>query len=180
MGIRGSTGRLVDLINPQPESFEAEDIARALSFENRYAGNYGPYSVAQHSVLVARYASKVHGGRQVVLSALHHDDAEAVTGDVPRPVKRLCPELRALERRLEAAINLQHGIEISHPVVVEADMAVFKSEIYRLVPPDARWLYEPSVADVKCTLLPYADIAPWGPERAFAEYMDLHTALVKR
>ena len=176
MGIRGSQGRLVDLVNPSPDSFQPEEIARALSLENRYAGNYGPYSVAQHAVLVAEEVESLAGNvsDNLVLAALHHDDTEAVTGDVPRPVKNLCPEFRALERRLEQAVEVRYGISIKHPAVKAADMAVFASEVHRLVPPDARWIYLDEIRGFDGALLSYVDLVPWGPDRAFARYMDMH------
>lgn len=174
MGIRGSQGRLVDLASPDPASFQAEEVARALANENRYAGNYGPYSVAQHSVLVARMVERMGGEGPLCLAGVHHDDSEAVTGDVPRPVKNMCPDFRALEARLEAAVAARWGVDLRAPIVKAADMAVFKSEVYCLVPPDARWIYEAEIAQVQCGLLPYQDFIPWGPDRAFAEYMDAH------
>src|SRR5688572_24187363 len=87
MGIKGSQGRLISLLDPDPDAFQPEDVARGLSHENRYAGNYGPYSVAQHSVLVARVVEAKGGYPPQILAAIHHDDAEVVTGDIPTPIK---------------------------------------------------------------------------------------------
>ena len=59
-----------------------------------------------------------------------------------------------------------------------ADMNVFYSEVMRLVPQDARWMYESELATIEHgPLLSWASLVPWGRDRAFAEYMDLHELL---
>lgn len=177
MGIRGSQGRRLYLFNPKPEDFDPEDTARALSNEHRYAGNYGPYSVAQHSVLVARVVEKAGGYPPQVLAAVHHDDTEMITGDLPQPVKAaLRLESSAfdrLEERLEAALEARYHIDISDPIVKWADKVVFYWEVHRLIPEDARWMYSgwPNNGGL---MLPYQWFIPWAPAEAFARYMDTH------
>lgn len=180
MGIKGSQGRLMSLLHPDPELFQPEDVARGLAHENRYAGNYGPYSVAQHSVLVARVVEAKGGFPPQVLAAIHHDDAEVITGDIPTPIKRVLRlETDAFDRfvaRLDRAIEQRYQVNLSDPLVQWADKVVFNWEVRRLVPEDARWIYglDQQRVDDGEIILPYTWFVPWSPNEAFARYMDVH------
>lgn len=100
------SGRFVDTKQPDPESIILEDIAHALSNICRYGGHCGRfYSVAEHSVFVSRRLERKGYGKAMCLAALHHDDAEAYLGDVPRPLKPLLgARYRELTDRMDAAI----------------------------------------------------------------------------
>ncbi len=196
MGIRGSAGTLVDLRNPDPQAFQPAPIARTLSYEHRYGGNYGPYSVAQHAVLVAdvvelllwdgqdivgmprpEYEHTCDEVNRYALSGLHHDDTEAVTGDLPKPVKNACPDFRELEADLQRAVDARYDIETGHEIVKRADRIVFAAEVLRLVPPEARWMYAAEIADVtdkELAYLTWTDLVPWPADEAYARYMDAH------
>lgn len=64
------------------------DIAHALALINRFTGHTSrPYSVAEHSLLVAGFAEAAGATPVVQLAALMHDAHEAYTGDVSSPVK---------------------------------------------------------------------------------------------
>jgi len=68
------------------------DIANSLSQQNRYAGHTKyPYSVAQHSVLLAKALEKT-GKNGNVYSGLMHDAHETVVPDIPRPLKTAIAE----------------------------------------------------------------------------------------
>lgn len=110
------SGRRLDLLDPSPFDIEIEDIAHGLSFVARWngqtSGDY-PYSVAAHSVLVEKIftLSDPKIDQKWRRAALLHDAAEYVIGDAISPVKpTLGNEYRALEKRLEAAINLRFGL----------------------------------------------------------------------
>lgn len=191
MGIRGSAGTLVDLLSPDPQAFQPAPIARTLSYEHRYGGNYGPYSVAQHAVLVSNVAQDLCWDETILdavtvnfigLSALHHDDTEAVTGDLPKPVKNACADFRALEDRLQTAVERRYGIDVTHELVKRADKIVFAAEVLRLIPPEARWMYADEIADVterELSFLSWTDLVPWPADEAYARYMDAHERLSK-
>lgn len=67
---------------------DAGDIAHALSLINRFTGHTTrPYSVAEHSLLVADLAEAADATPVVQMAALMHDAHEAYTGDVSSPVK---------------------------------------------------------------------------------------------
>ena len=101
------SGRVIDLVQPSPSQIEISDIAWALSRANRFAGNTcgrTPYSVACHSVWVADYVFDQTRSAEIALHALLHDAAEAYMGDIPRPLKKLVPEVHEVEQRLLSAI----------------------------------------------------------------------------
>lgn len=67
---------------------EINEIAHALSMINRFTGHTTrPYSVAEHSLLVAQMASEEGASPITQLAALLHDAHEAFTGDVSSPAK---------------------------------------------------------------------------------------------
>lgn len=177
MGIRG--GVEFTLLDPKPEHFHLEHTARTLSYTRRFASNYGDYTVAQHSVLVARAVREAGGTWREQLSGLHHDDTEAVTGDLPRPVKDVAAGFRDLEATLQRASDARWGLDSNGPLVRAADYKVFYSEVQRLVPPEHRWIYADDTKDVPSgELVKWVDMVPWGSDRAFAEYMDMHEFLI--
>ena len=72
-------------LDPRPAEVKIEDIAHALANICRFGGRTSRfYSVAQHSMWVARHAST----RQAALYGLLHDAAEAYIGDVISPLKQ--------------------------------------------------------------------------------------------
>ncbi len=129
-GVIGATiitrsGKYFDFIDPKPEQIVIEDIAWGLSNNCRFGGqSLQYYSVAQHSVL-ASYI--VPDGQE--LAALMHDAAEAYVGDMVGPLKQLCPDYKAIEKRVEAAIFDHFGI--IHPLdksIKHADLRMLRTE----------------------------------------------------
>ena len=119
------SGRQLDLVDPQPDMIDLVDITSGLANECRYAGQCRFfYSVAQHSVLASQIVSPEHA-----FEALLHDATEAYLKDLPRPVKLLLPDYRALEAKLEAVIRARFGLP-SHKSreVAEADMILLATE----------------------------------------------------
>ncbi len=95
------SGRLFPLLDPRPEDVDPVDLAEHLGKANRYAGATDqPYSVAQHSLVVAELLppdEQAYG--------LLHDAPEAYTGDITRPMKE------ALAATSAAAALALHGID---------------------------------------------------------------------
>lgn len=93
-----ASGRYVDLLKPDPATIVLGDIAHHLAQTNRFAGACArPLSVAEHALLVAdRLRTRGHDAATVLLG-LHHDDAEAYTQDITRPLKL------ALEAQVEGS-----------------------------------------------------------------------------
>lgn len=125
------SGVRFDLVDPQPDMINLIDISHGLSNECRYSGQcHSFYSVAQHSVLASEIVPA-----EFALEALLHDASEAYLKDIPRPLKKLLPDYRAIEQRVEAVIRKHFGLpaEKSHPVS-EADYILLATERRDLMP----------------------------------------------
>jgi hypothetical protein len=86
--IETSSGRFVDPLDADPADIVLEDIAHALANICRFGGHVKRhYSVAEHSINVARLLSDWGYGPHVALHGLMHDAAEAYLGDVVSPIK---------------------------------------------------------------------------------------------
>src|SRR4051812_3568329 len=139
------TGNFVDTSDPSAASIALEDIAHALSNICRYGGHCAyHYSVAQHAVFVSRRLERRGFGRDVQLWGLHHDDAEAFLGDIPRPMKPLLGEVYtkmtdAMDRAIHEALNLPgHFIDFEAIPVKEADAWSLFVEARHLLPSEGR------------------------------------------
>lgn len=95
--IRTYSGRQFFYWPLDPEDIQEEDVAHHLSLVCRYSGACPyHYSVAQHSVLVAKmiqadYTTRAHLGpvKKLILSGLLHDTLEGYAGgDMPTPMKK--------------------------------------------------------------------------------------------
>lgn len=124
------SGNRVDLFDPKPEQIKLHDLAFALSHLNRFCGNAGGYSVAQHSVLVA-----AHVPDNLILEALLHDAAEAYIGDIVGPLKAQLSGIHEIEGRLHQAISIKFGCgHIIPPEVKRADLIMLATERRDLLP----------------------------------------------
>jgi len=123
--IQTFTGQRFTFDPIDPHAINVEDIAHALSRANRWAGHTAvPWTVAQHSILVALLVPERHRRE-----ALFHDASEAYLADVAAPVKAILPDYQALEKRLEHAIAIRFGLTFPLPDVVRfADWAVLQLE----------------------------------------------------
>lgn len=133
------TGKLVNVVDPKPEMIDIEDIAWGLSRIPRFAGHTItpiPYSVAQHSVFVAKEVNNllIHrtdanlevqeaignlekssgfNAYEFLLQALLHDAAEVYIGDIPSPVKKhpaIADEIKKIENNLMLCVYDAVGI----------------------------------------------------------------------
>jgi len=120
------SGKLVNVIDPDPDTISILDIAHALGNQCRFGGHTKMfYSVAQHSILVASAVPD-----EYKFAALMHDASEAYLIDLPRPVKRLLPYYEKLEYNMMRCIADKYGFAWPMPQVVqEADDSVLELEI---------------------------------------------------
>lgn len=84
------SGRLVNLLDPQPEDILLRDIAYHLSRIPRFNGatiGRFPWWITDHSLLVEHFMSLISGDPCWRLAALLHDAHEYVIGDITRPVQ---------------------------------------------------------------------------------------------
>lgn len=79
------TGKFFNILDPDPNEIDPRDLAHHLSMICRYNGAVShPYSVAQHSVLVAKQFPEGSYERRW---AILHDAPEAYIGDLIAPLK---------------------------------------------------------------------------------------------
>ena len=119
------------LYKPNPELFDPETVAYALSNIPRFAGHCKPYwSVAAHSLLVRAIAPE-----DAKSLALLHDVAEMITGDIPRPVKEEIDseKLRYIEEKATHAACKYYGVDFcdfkARELVRQADNQALKWEM---------------------------------------------------
>lgn len=114
---------------PIPETLH--DLAARLSNLRRWCGDPQALTVAEHAVRVSQHVRQTHP--LLVLPALHHDDHETITGDLPAPLKDMVNAANggvwdALERQLDAELTTAPWCrgrwsvrELRHPAIRTAD-----------------------------------------------------------
>lgn len=130
------SGQRFNFLTPEPTTIRIEDIAHALSLQCRFNGHCDEfYSVAEHSVEVCKLVEEISMERIIVLTALLHDAAEAYTGDVVSPIKKLLPEFNRIETNLERHIAERFGLLYPLPEVIHAaDKKMLQEEFSSLKP----------------------------------------------
>lgn len=120
-----------DLLDPKEDDILIEDICTSLSNLCRFTGHCKKhYSVAQHSVIGSLFVPK-----EFKLEFLLHDATEAYLGDVSSPLKKVLPEYKAIEKRLDRVIRRKFGLpEEKSPVVEEMDQIMLATEARDIMP----------------------------------------------
>ena len=168
-----SGGRIFPL-NPQIEDIHLPDIAHALSNLCRYTGQGRWYSVAEHSVLVSRFASKqcafFSGDKRCITCArwgLIHDAAEAYIGDLNAPTKHQfqLEAYRKAEAKLSHVIARRFALAPFEPVqVTNVDKAIRNNEVlFVFKKRHPEWELGAGI--------PGAKIHGWEPKRAEREFL---------
>jgi hypothetical protein len=109
------TGRAFWPLDPRADELDIRDIAHGLSMQCRYGGHcLDFYSVAEHCVLMARFAPS-----GLELATLMHDATEAYLADVIRPLKRHLANYKTVEAELEQVIAQRYGLPWPMPPEVK-------------------------------------------------------------
>jgi len=128
------SGRRLDLLDPSPFDIEIEDIAHGLARVARWNGQTSgdhAFSVAEHSVVVEKLFSVLSpkASREDRLTALLHDAAEYVVGDMISPFKTaLGFDYKDFEARIETAVHLRFGLPPAPKPALKR--AIKKADIY--------------------------------------------------
>ncbi|MDN7652410.1 hypothetical protein QZM62_03100 [Burkholderia multivorans] len=165
------SGGLYNLLDPELSQISILDIAHSLSNICRFGGHSRVfYSVAQHSVLVSMSVRM-----DLQFDALMHDAAEALVGDVPKPLKLLLPDYQAIEKKVESALFSHFGI--TYPLASEikiADKRVLHTELRDLT------FNEPSNWDELRDFAPLPErIVPLNPAQARNLFMERFSSLFR-
>lgn len=129
-------------MDPRAHEVSIEDIAHALSLLCRFGGHcLRFYSVAEHSVLLARLIKMRGAPARVRLWALLHDAAEAYIVDVPRPLKPFLVNYKQAEASIMRAIEYRFGLHLGMPdLVKQLDRAILVDEMRQnMAPAPAAW-----------------------------------------
>lgn len=175
------SGELWNLMDPDPDDVNIEDIAHALAHICRFNGHTRQfYSVAEHSVRVAAHLAP---DWSLQVGGLLHDASEAYLGDVIRPLKPLCIGYAELEDKTIAVImeglGLARLVNMGHPAIKEADTVLLATEARDLMFAGA-WnraapdLYTPNFF---AKALP-EPIVPWSSEEARRRFLDAYHYLI--
>jgi len=128
------SGRRLDLLDPSPFDIEIEDIARGIARVARWNGQTKgdhAFSVAEHSVVVERLFARLNPKATTAdsMTALLHDSAEYVVGDMISPFKAaLGLDYKDFEARIETAIHLRYGLPAKPRAALKK--AIKKVDIY--------------------------------------------------
>lgn len=175
--IQTYTGKQYWPIDPRPEDVDILDIAHALSMLCRFGGHCLKfYSVAEHSVHIARWLYPQHGAR-VALCGLLHDATEAYVTDVPRPTKAFLQGYKDIETRNWNMAAVRFGLPFKlPPQVKEADRRMLTDEASQnMAACDTEWSTTTEPLGI--------ELQYWSPERAKGEFIDCfrdYTFLIER
>lgn len=142
------TGKFVDVEKPDPATICVEDIAHALANTCRYGGHCQEfYSVAEHAVFVSYRLERKYGRVALSMLGLHHDDAEAYLGDIPRPIKPLLgrkyEQLTArVDKSIGYALKLPYPTTDGHTKIKDADNWSLFVEARYLLPSQGKHWWE--------------------------------------
>jgi len=180
------SGIKFDLENPDAFMIKMQDIAISLSRQLRFNGHTKlPYSIAQHSILVADLVLQAGGTYEQVLAALLHDAHETYTSDIPSPVKWVLGNhwapMKEVQKRVDDAIAEYFGFDaalFSDPLIKHADGSALWHEKHALLDDFGHnWNWEIILHGKEPLLLPNADhdawmdlSKPWHSEHSYHEF----------
>jgi 5'-deoxynucleotidase YfbR-like HD superfamily hydrolase len=180
------SGRRLDLLDPSPMDIEIGDIAHGIARVARWngqtKGEHG-FSVAQHSLVVEEIAGHIQPELDVRwrLSALLHDAAEYVIGDMISPFKAaLGIDYKIFEEKLETAIHIRFGLPAKTPreiktLIKQADRACAFFEATQL----AGFSHAESLDIFGAPPAGYQlKIQPWSPSEAQRRYVERFETLM--
>lgn len=166
------SGRQYWPCDPRADEVHIEDIAHSLSLQCRYAGHCIQfYSVAEHSVHIARWLDK-HYGPVTAIHGLLHDATEAYCVDVPRPLKPSLTNYKAIEASNWVAIAKRFHLANELPAAVhEADNRIIADELVNLRPMAWHAQHNDPLG---------VSIGRWSPEDAEDEFLAEYVRLERK
>lgn len=158
-------------LDPQEADIQVSDIAHSLSLLCRFGGHCNKfYSVAEHSVLVARVLAKQKASELTQFAGLLHDAEEAYLPDIPAPIKQHMTEALEIYAILQTVIYDRfslNGADWNH--VKDIDKRICIAEAKTLGLWNRYW------ADAGPPL--ETPIFGWTPRKAEREFLNLYSYL---
>jgi len=165
------SGTYFDFEAPELSAMTIEDVAYGLGFEGRFSGQCFSrilqrrvfYSVAEHCVRMSLAVPEDHA-----YDALMHELGEATCGDMSGPLKSLCPDYKAIEKRCEASGFARFGVPMRDRDLIKLyDLRMLVTERRDLL----RWNGEPWAARHLVADPLDFQIIPWAPEAAALAFL---------
>lgn len=139
--IMTASGHELSLLDPAPGSITLADISHSLAQLARFTGHARrPYSVAEHSLLVAEIMERTTtSDPKALFAALMHDAHEAYTGDLHTPGKALVGAAwGAFEQHLAARVRGAFACRTDcitwRDAIRQADLQALATERAQLLP----------------------------------------------
>lgn len=130
--IQTYSGKKFHIFDPRPEEVYIEDIAHSLSLLCRFNGHCNSfYSVAEHSIYVAKEVGNQTGSVELSVAALFHDSSEAYIGDMSKPFKDHMDYYKEVEKNIQRVIEKKFNLPANifdHKAIKDADVAVLLAE----------------------------------------------------
>lgn len=144
------------------DQIDIEDIAHGLAFQCRFNGQTSSfYSVAQHSLMVARLVPKNY-----YKAALLHDAAEAYLGDVVKPLKAILGDYGRIEAVVTSLIGQAFSVSFEDDgSIKKADWIALATEKRDLLPNSTEpWSY---LEGIEAEAVPLVPMGPLEAKTAF-------------
>lgn len=164
------SGVYFDFEDPDSTPISIEDVAYALAFEGRFAGQCvlrttGKrvfYCVAEHCVRMSRLVPP-----ELAYDALMHEVGESPCGDMTGPLKKICPEYKVIEKRCEASLQRRFQVSMrDKETIKEYDILMLAWERRDLTPwKGETWSFAPKFP------VPEETLTPWGPYKAARRFI---------
>lgn len=173
--IQTFSGRKFWPLDPRPEEIHLIDIAAGLAKECRYGGQcLRFYTVAEHSVLMARKARRTLPAlpARARRALLLHDGSEGLgLRDIPRPIKGDLTNYREIEAGIMHAIAVRFDFDWPmSPILKGFDEAIgLTEEGANMAPKPDDWRTQQNQFGAEWPL--DVDLEYWLPDRAFVEFM---------
>lgn len=144
--MHSANGRKIYPFSPRAEEINIDTVAHHLACNGRWNGATQHkrfrsriyFSVAEHSVLVARYLREVMKRPDLELEGLLHDAPEYLLADIIRPIKHhptVHPIIKPLEDKAELTFAQRFNLKFPLPPAIKvADNAVCAAEKRQIVP----------------------------------------------
>lgn len=167
------------------DEVDIDDIAHSLSLQCRFTGHLQRfYSVAQHSVWVARWIQRNGGNRVEQAIGLFHDASEAYLTDIAKPFKSAIEGYGDLERRFEERIMERFGLPgpDEWPEIVKiADQVALMVESRDLHTPGVYKCFAPYQSPtIRGFMAAEQPVKPWNMEYAQWAFKDWYAYFASR